>query len=35
MIDWLIVLSAALVGMGAGAVLAFWLFCSSVEDGDR
>jgi hypothetical protein len=30
--DWLIVLSAALIGMGAGAVLAFWLFCNSVED---
>jgi hypothetical protein len=29
--DWLIVLSAALIGMGAGAVLAFWLFCNSVE----
>jgi hypothetical protein len=30
--DWLIVLSAALIGMGAGAVLAFWLFCTSVEE---
>jgi hypothetical protein len=33
--DWLIVLSAAMIGMGAGAVLAFWLFCNSVEERDR
>jgi hypothetical protein len=30
--DWLVVLSAAMIGMGLGAVLAFWLFCNSVED---
>jgi hypothetical protein len=30
--DWLIVLSAAMIGMGAGAVLAFWLFCNAAED---
>jgi hypothetical protein len=29
--DWLVVLSAALIGMGIGAVAAFWLFCNATE----